>query len=107
MSKYPLASLAIGIKRGRETPLPAADSSKQQPFVSASGWRSSVASTANLGRGSQQEAHEVQYATLAQSLADGPVLKSLMVSDLTTICSAVLLTKSTYQVTQVKSYGLI
>lgn len=80
--KYPIAGLALGTKRGRETPLPVANSSKQQPLVPASRWQSSVAATANLARGSQQEGDELQYAILAQSLADGPVLKSLVVSAL-------------------------
>ena len=73
------SGLAIGGKRGRKTPLLIADSIKQQRLVPASGSRGSMAAITKLGRGSPQESHEQQYTTLAQSLADGPVLKSLVV----------------------------
>lgn len=76
-----LAGLAVGTKRGLDKPLPTAELSKQQRHVSSKG-QSGAAATAGLGKASQQEPQELQYATLAQSVAEGPVLKSLMVGPL-------------------------
>lgn len=74
-----------GNKRVRETLLPILDPSKQQRLASdrpVQSWGGQIGAgtTSNLRRASQQEGPELQYATLAQSLAGGPVLKSLMVS---------------------------
>ncbi len=43
--------------------------------------QSTSAATGNLAAGSQQEVIEQQYAGLTASVADGPLLKSLMVNN--------------------------
>lgn len=70
-----------GTNRVRETPLSPTDQGKQPRLQPARPGHSLVAAAADAGRASQQEACELQYATLAQSVANGPVLKSLMVSE--------------------------
>ncbi|KAL3139810.1 hypothetical protein ABBQ38_004111 [Trebouxia sp. C0009 RCD-2024] len=67
-----------GTNRVRETPLSPTDQGKQPRLQPARPGHSLVAAAADAGRASQQEACELQYATLAQSVANGPVLKSLM-----------------------------
>lgn len=76
-----LAGLAIGTKKGLDKPVLTTALSKQQRHVSSRG-QSGAAATAGLGKASQQEPQELQYATLAQSIAEGPVLKSVMVGAL-------------------------
>lgn len=73
-----LAGLAIGTKRGLNKPLPTADLGRQPRHVFSKG-QTGTAPASGLGQASQQEAQELQYATLAQSVAEGPVLKSLVV----------------------------
>lgn len=81
-----LAGLAIGTKKGLDKPLPTSDLSKQQLHAYSKG-QTGGAAASGLGKASQQEAQELQYATLAQSIAEGPVLKSLMVGAVYLLCS--------------------
>lgn len=69
-----------GTNRVREAQQLPTDQGKQPRLQPARPVHGVVAAAADAGRASQQEACELQYATLAQSVANGPVLKSLVVS---------------------------
>lgn len=90
-----LAGLAVGTKIGLDKPLPTAELSKQQRHVSSKGQSGAVAAF-GLGKASEREAQDVQYATLAQSVAEGPVLKSLTVGALCFAVQFILIEKRRY-----------
>lgn len=67
---------------------------KQPRLHPAKPFHGGVAAASDVGRASQQEACELQYAALAQSVANGPVMKCLMPADLQASLSVDLLLES-------------
>ncbi|KAL3154298.1 hypothetical protein ABBQ32_013786 [Trebouxia sp. C0010 RCD-2024] len=83
-----------GTNRVREAQQLPTDQGKQPRLQPARPVHGVVAAAADAGRASQQEACELQYATLAQSVANGPVLKSLVPAGLQASLSVDMLLES-------------